>query len=199
MFVDSVPTQIALVAAALLAFGLVACEEVSSPVESSEVAFNHGASGNTPAALNRQIAELRSETAQFHRFERAQAAGHNVLVAHPQTGAECLEHETLGGMGYHFLNLDLVDEEVSVTAPEVVIYEPRPNGELRMVGFEYIIPFAILSEESDPPVLFGQEFKRNHTFGLWALHVWAWKNNPTGMFADWNPKVSCEYADKVAL
>ena len=21
---------------------------------------------------------------------------------------------------------------------------------------------------------------------------WAWKNNPHGMFADWNPNVSCE-------
>lgn len=199
MVVDSVPTQIALVAASLLAFGLVGCEEASSPVESSEVAFNRGASGNTPAAFNRQIAELRSETAQFHRFEEARDAGHDILVTHPVTGAECLEHETLGGMGYHYLDLELFDGEVSVTSPEVVIYEPRPNGELRMVGFEYIIPFTILSEESDPPVLFGQEFKQNHTFGLWALHVWAWKNNPGGMFADWNPKVSCEYSDRVEL
>ena len=27
---------------------------------------------------------------------------------------------------------------------------------------------------------------------FYALHVWAWKHNPHGMFVDWNPKVSCE-------
>jgi hypothetical protein len=26
---------------------------------------------------------------------------------------------------------------------------------------------------------------------FYALHVWAWKENPNGTFADWNPKVSC--------
>jgi hypothetical protein len=23
------------------------------------------------------------------------------------------------------------------------------------------------------------------------LHVWLWKHNPTGMFAEWNPNVRC--------
>jgi hypothetical protein len=27
---------------------------------------------------------------------------------------------------------------------------------------------------------------------FYELHVWAWKTNPSGMFADWNPRVSCE-------
>ena len=27
---------------------------------------------------------------------------------------------------------------------------------------------------------------------IYELHVWAWKTNPHGSFADWNPKVSCE-------
>jgi hypothetical protein len=26
------------------------------------------------------------------------------------------------------------------------------------------------------------------------LHVWAWKSNPRGAFADMNPNVTCEYA-----
>lgn len=29
---------------------------------------------------------------------------------------------------------------------------------------------------------------------FYELHVWAWKSNPTGTFADMNPKVSCEHA-----
>jgi hypothetical protein len=26
---------------------------------------------------------------------------------------------------------------------------------------------------------------------FYALHVWAWKSNPKGTFADFNPRVSC--------
>jgi hypothetical protein len=26
---------------------------------------------------------------------------------------------------------------------------------------------------------------------FYELHVWAWRDNPNGTFADWNPKVSC--------
>ena len=29
---------------------------------------------------------------------------------------------------------------------------------------------------------------------FYELHVWAWKQNPTGAFADNNPKVSCDAA-----
>ncbi|HEX9707342.1 MAG TPA: hypothetical protein VGA24_06845 [Steroidobacteraceae bacterium] len=26
---------------------------------------------------------------------------------------------------------------------------------------------------------------------FYEIHVWAWRNNPDGTFADWNPRVSC--------
>jgi len=32
---------------------------------------------------------------------------------------------------------------------------------------------------------------------VWALHVWAWRENPSGLYANWNPKVSCQYATNV--
>jgi hypothetical protein len=43
-------------------------------------------------------------------------------------------------------------------------------------------------------VLFRQAFHQNDEAELWALHVWLWKHNPSGLFADWNPNVSCEFA-----
>lgn len=143
--------------------------------------------------VQRQLAELRRATAPFHRPEQGEAAGYTVLVTHPTSGAACLEDATMGGMGRHLLNADLIDDEVLVPAPEALIYEPAPNGDLRLVGVEYVIPFDIRGTDTQPPVLFGQEFKQNTTFDLWALHVWPWKHNPSGMFADWNPSVSCEH------
>ncbi len=26
---------------------------------------------------------------------------------------------------------------------------------------------------------------------FYELHLWLWKTNPNGLFADWNPRVSC--------
>lgn len=143
--------------------------------------------------VQRQLAELRRATAGFHRPEQGETAGYAVLVTHPTSGAACLEDAELGGMGRHLLNPSLIDDEVLVPSPEALIYEPDQNGELRLVGVEYVIPFDIRGTDEAPPMLFGQEFKQNFTFNLWALHVWPWKHNPSGMFADWNPSVSCEH------
>lgn len=49
-----------------------------------------------------------------------------------------------------------------------------------------------------PPVLMGQLFNYSgapNRFGIpafYELHVWAGRNNPAGVFADWNTRVSCE-------
>lgn len=195
--------QAALAGAALLGAFVVACDgtpdisaaEYPDPIRISDadaVAARGGSSANTPAQLNRDLAALRRATARFHDLDRAMDAEYEILVKHPETGAECLSHGTHGGMGYHYLNGGLVNDEVVVDQPEVILYERGPNGEMKMVAVEYIIPFSIRGENEPPPVLFGREFVHNHTFNLWMLHVWVWKHNPSGMFADWNPNVSCD-------
>jgi hypothetical protein len=51
-----------------------------------------------------------------------------------------------------------------------------------------------------PASLEGRLFNFNgapNRYGLgpfYELHVWAWKPNPHGAFADMNPNVSCEHA-----
>lgn len=187
----------AIVMLAILGTG---CEDANAPVahpdsgeaDASAVVLN-GAGAISAASLNQQLALLRRTTAAFHRVEEAEAAGYTVLVSHPVTGAICLEDPANGGMGRHLLNPALVDDEVAVAEPEVVLYEPQSNGRLRLVGFEYIIPFSIRGPDEAPPTLFGQEFLHNTTFNLWMLHVHAWKHNPSGMFATWNPAINCEH------
>lgn len=147
--------------------------------------------------LNAQLEELRNATESFQEIQSAREAGYEVLVTHPTSGARCLSHAELGDMGFHYLSPDLVDDAVTGSSPEVLIYEPQADGSLELAGVEYVIPFAIRGDDESPPILFGREFRRNYTFDLWALHAWPWRDNPSGVFSDWNPAVSCDDADAV--
>lgn len=134
--------------------------------------------------LGHKLAELRRSTVQYHDFAAAQADGYTVKVT------ECMEDATRGGMGYHYAKGELIDGGVIEARPEVLLYEPMANGRLRLIGVEFIIPFTAWTG-AEPPTLYGQTFARNETFQVWALHVWVWRDNPGGVFADWNPKVTC--------
>lgn len=182
-------TSSLLAIAALLALG--ACRD-SAPV--SAVAAPLHASHSAPAgpvSLTsdelKDVAALRRLTATFHSFEVAEAAGWNAKIT------ECFENAELGGMGFHYGNPGFIDGQVNVLEPELLLYEPQKNGKLRFVAVEYIVPFAAWTS-SEPPKLYGQSFHRNEAFGIWALHVWHERENPRGMFADWNPKVNCANA-----
>ena len=147
-----------------------------------------------PAAEQQGLAAVRAATARFHRFTVADEAGYDFLFLNTcmvdGSGAD------RGGMGYHYVNTALLDGQVSIATPEAVLYEPGPNGQLRLVALEYVIPRAAWTEPN-PPVLLGQKFTLN-AFDLWALHVWVWKQNPSGMYADWNPNVNCDNAAAVS-
>lgn len=150
------------------------------------------------AQENRDLATLRSATAGFHNFEAGFKAGYRDVFMNM-----CMEDgsgQRLGGMGYHYVNGGLRNGTAEVASPEALLYEPGPNGQLRLVGVEYVVPMALWTE-AEPPRLFGREFVPKHfdpDIDLWTLHVWVWKDNPSGMYADWNPRVSCEYAAPAA-
>jgi hypothetical protein len=195
---------VALGSVALFGGLLVACDKPSAPVAPEHAAHARGGSGITPAALNRQLAELRQATAQFHDIQAARDAGYTILFDPDGEGpgSACLSHPTQGGMGEHYVNPVLLFDggALDVSRPEALIYEPQKNGKYRLVGVEYVIPFSDLPKTAEPPVLLGQQFMANDNegFKLWALHAWVWKHNPSegGMFAPWNPTVTCEFSTK---
>ena len=102
-------------------------------------------------------------------------------------------------MGVHYPNGALVgDGALDPMQPEVLVYEPTNTG-LKLVAVEYLVLADDWNANNpSPPVLMGQVFNYNgspNRYGMpafYELHVWAWKNNPSGVFADWNPQVSCE-------
>ena len=146
------------------------------------------------SALNKDLAALRRVTATFHNFKTAAAAGWSAQITPCMT-----DPAGAGGMGFHYGNPALIDGTARVEEPELLLYEPDRSGRLRLVAVEYIIPYTAHSRSAAPPELFGgQKFKQNDTFQLWGLHAWVWKNNPSGMFADWNPRVTCEHTSSVS-
>ena len=133
-------------------------------------------------------------TARFHDLDKAKQAGYEVQVF-DAAGITCIASDQ-GTMGIHMLNPSLLDSEIDATAPELLVYEPRDDGTLKLVALEYLV-FQAAWTGSEPPSLFGREFDfvgAGNRYGLppfYALHAWIWKPNPSGLLNAWNPDVSC--------
>lgn len=101
----------------------------------------------------------------------------------------CFQSPGRGGMGVHYINADLLDATVDITTPEALVYELDASGDIAgLVAHEYIVPLDAWTS-SKPPELFGMAFHQHPTLPLWVLHTWLWKDNPAGVFEDWNPAV----------
>jgi hypothetical protein len=134
-------------------------------------------------------------TARFHDLDKAKAAGYTVRVV-DAAGITCIAQPGEGAMGVHMLNPALLDGSVDAESPELLVYEPRTNGELKLVALEYLV-FKSDWTGSERPKLFGQRFDftdEPNRYGLppfYSLHAWIWKPNPSGILTPWNPRVSC--------
>ncbi len=106
-------------------------------------------------------------------------------------------HYTPGGMGVHFLNLQVISPTLDPAKPQVLIYEPI-GDRLRLAAAEWFVPTEVAGTAH--PAIFGQKLQgpmEGHVplqpKGLhhYDLHVWLWKDNPAGMFSPTNPAVKC--------
>lgn len=141
-------------------------------------------------AVDRDVKAVRDATAPFHSIDRALAAGYT-----QETG--CVEKPPEGGMGYHFGKRELRDGTVEVDKPEVLVYEKRADGAFKLNGVEYIVPIDAW-KSSEPPTVMGQPMKRFDRAGFYYLHAWIWEHSPSGIFADWNPRVKCKEPPNVS-
>ena len=157
--------------AALLALGIaVACSD-----------DNHTATAPEPSGVE----SLRESLAPYSSFALAKAAGYATAIT------DCMSNGDQGAMGVHYANTALLDAIADSLHPEALIYEPGTNGDANLVGVEFIVPYAAVAKTAPAPHLFGQAFSQNDVFGVWALHVWTHRTNPSGTFAPWNPRVHC--------
>ena len=174
---------------------IVACSPStkSAPTSSDAATLAHASharvasNGDLTADQMQAIAAVRNATNQFHDFEYATSASGGGYTQ--QFPAGCAATST-GAQGVHYLNPTLAaDPAIDILRPELLMYEPGPNGQMKLVGVDYVTP---LTDPNAPaPTLLGVDLAPLSSLGVWAIHIWAWRPNPDGMFAMWNPKVSC--------
>jgi hypothetical protein len=154
----------------------------------ADEAHQHEAAGAPWHAGSPLVQKVRKATAKYRDINVAMSEGY-------APGTPCVSGPNSGAMGVHFINGALLGKEIDAETPEALIYEPLPNGKMRLVGVE-IITFA--SDWVDAvPVLDGHLLHyvgAPNRYGIpafYEIHVWAWRDNPDGSFADWNSRVSC--------
>lgn len=139
------------------------------------------------------VQAAKAASARYHSLKRALADGY-------VRSSPCEQIPGLGGMGFHYVNPALImDSALDPTRPEILLFAPKKNGKLKLVGVEYFKVDADqnLASDDDRPSLFGQPFDGpmpGHAPGMpvhYDLHVWLWQDNPSGVFAPWNPDVKC--------
>jgi len=145
------------------------------------------------AKASELIKIVRDSTERFKDVHVAEAEGYALQFG-------CVTGPDSGAMGLHYVNGDLVKRgELDPTHPQIVIYEPAPDGTLKLIGADFLlVADAWDKKKQGPPELMGQLFhywESPNRFGLpafYTLHVWAWKSNPNGAFVNWHPNVSCQ-------
>lgn len=126
----------------------------------------------------------------------------------------------LGAMGVHYFRPDLLgvtgppDPRVTGTGthtdflvPAILIYEPQADGSFELVAVENLTFEAAWESAGnvDPPSFQGVPYDHMaddpatptdeaHMFEPhYDRHVWIYRDNPSGVFAPFNPAVTCEH------
>jgi hypothetical protein len=143
----------------------------------------------TPQPTLEQLTQVRAALARFENVDAALKAGYGKFM-------DCMSSPQ-GAQGMHYTNGALIDDpKLDPLRPEALMYEPRADGSLRLVGLEYIVFQKAWHDAGNKaaPTLLGREFSLNTTLlpqPFYALHLWVWQYNPLDLFANWNPLVVC--------
>ena len=163
--------------------------------------------------------EVRAATERFRDVKVALAEGYIAPPGGMCEMAHMMGYPAeLGGMGIHYFRPDLlgitappnprVDGSGTHTdfrKPAILIYEPRADGSLELVAVENLVFKKAWHEagNGDPPSFHGIEYDEMfddpatevdeaHMFEPhYDRHVWLYRENPNGVFAQFNPSVTC--------
>ena len=176
---------------------------------------------NEPAPGEPTLEQVRRATERFRDVNVALAEGYirdpfDLCDTAPMMGKPA----SLGAMGVHYFRPDLlgisappaprVDGSGTHTdflKPAILIYEPQADGSLALVAVENLV-FAKAwhaNGHAEPPRFHGVAYDRMaddpatpaddaHMFEPhYDRHVWIYRQNPNGVFAPFNPAVTCAH------
>lgn len=173
-----------------------------------------------PAQTEPTLEQVKVATTRFKDVNVALAEGYvrdpmNVCDTADMMGRPA----SLGAMGIHFFRPDLlgisgppnprVDGDGTHTdfnRPSILIYEPQADGSLKLVAVENLVfqKSWHAAGHAKPPSFQGVEYDTMQDDPATAIdeahmfephydrHVWLYRTNPNGMFAQFNPNVSCK-------
>jgi hypothetical protein len=176
-----------------LEYSLIAVLLLMGLAPARALAQHHESTADQKANAGALVGIVRESTERYRDVAAAEADGYVLQFG-------CVSGPDAGAMGLHFVKGSLVGDDVlDPTHPEILIYEPTANGRLKLTGADFLVLADVWhAKHPATPELMGQLlhlFESPNRFGLpafYTLHVWAWKENPNGMFVNWHPKVSCD-------
>jgi len=173
------------------------------------------------ASTEPDLAAVKAATERFRDLAVALGEGYVRDPMNVCDTAEMLgEPPELGVMGVHYLRPDLLgitgppNPRVSGSGvhtdflqPAVLIYEPQEDGSLELMAVENLAFRAAWQEAGnvEPPSFHGVPFDmmeddpstdldEAHMFEPhYDRHVWLFRDNPNGMFSQYNPNATCEH------
>ena len=166
------------------------------------------------------LEQVRAATERFQDIKVALAEGYirdpmNICDTADMMGRPA----SLGAMGVHYFRPDLlgisgppnprVDGNGTHTdfrKPAILIYEPQADGSQKLVAVENLVfqKSWHAAGNAKPPRFHGVEYDtmqddpatkidEAHMFEPhYDRHVWLYRDNPSGVFAQFNPSVSCK-------
>jgi hypothetical protein len=152
----------------------------------------------SPAGIAAHLAKAKAALDKYESVAAAEADGYVAEGPCESTPTDPAATWWGGAMGIHYVNDALLKGPIVATKPPVLTYAPTSGG-LKLLAAEWFQPDADQNAQTDAdrPSLFGRAFDgpmAGHAPGMpmhYDLHVWLWAHNPSGLFAPWNPSVSC--------
>lgn len=161
---------------------------------------------------------IRAATVKYKDLAVAEAEGYVLPMDMCVTSADEGLPRQLGGMGLHYVRPDLlgitgmeprvngVGTHTDFLRPSVLIYEPQPDGSQELVAIENLVWADAWHKAGNKgaPSFHGYDYYYMHdnpetevdeAHGFephYELHFWLYRDNPSGMFAPFNPGASCD-------
>jgi hypothetical protein len=177
--------------------------------------------GGPPGPGEPTLAEVRQLTERFQDVNVALAEGYIRDPFDLCDSAEMMGRPASdGAMGVHYFRPDLLgvtappDPRVNGTStytdfrqPAILIYEPQADGSMQLVAVENLVFKAAWAAagHSEPPTFHGVAYdsmeddpatpvdEAHMFYPHYDRHVWIYRDNPNGVYAPFNPAVTCEH------